>query len=426
MSRVWLALASLTLTCAEPRPVALAHAEVRQPKPSRPVASAAPARSATPGSLPESRSAKVGTLSAFFDALRGLEAGKRSTHLRITWLGDSHTNADFLSGAVRTALAARFGDGGPGFVRIGTKPYRHDGVKLGRDGAWNVDPDPPARRSLQDDGVFGLGGTRAEPKPGASFGLQVIAHGAAAQELADFELSYTLTSGGSFRLQLGSHERRVDDKTQVEQTPSGVRHLSLTAPLGSQLSLKPERNSPRFFGAIVERHQPPGVVLDTLGIDGARLETPLAWDEGAFVQEVERRAPELFVLAYGTNEAFDRTRVERYGSQLSALVGRLRRAAPTASCLVLGPTDAPLGDGSVPRVAEVASALRSAASELGCAFVSLQQLMGGEGSFARGMKAKDRLCQPDKLHLTPRGYQELGQALARLLLEAYSAGRADL
>jgi lysophospholipase L1-like esterase len=96
------------------------------------------------------------------------------------------------------------------------------------------------------------------------------------------------------------------------------------------------------------------------------------------------------------------------------------------SCLVLGPTDAPLGDASVPRVAEVARALQKASATLGCSFASLQQLMGGEGSFAKGMKAKERLAQPDKLHLTPKGYQELGRALAKLLLDAYSEGRADL
>jgi lysophospholipase L1-like esterase len=346
--------------------------------------------------------------------------------VRVFWLGDSHTNADFLSGAVRSALAARFGDGGPGFVRIGTKPYRHDGVKLGRDGAWNVDPDPPARRSRQGDGVFGLGGTRAEPKPGASFGLQVVARGAGAEAQARFELAYSLVAGGSFNLHLGSHQRRVDSSTPADELPGGVRHLTLTAPLAAQLSLKPERGAARFFGAVVERHEPVGVVVDTSGIDGARLETPLAWDEEAFVAQVARRAPELLVVAYGTNESFDATRVTKYGPQLTELVGRLRRAAPHSSCLVLGPTDAPLGEGSVPRVAEVAAELRVAARRLGCSFVSLQQLMGGEGSFARGMKAKDRLCQSDKLHLTPKGYQELGQALAQLLLGAYSAGRADL
>ena len=93
---------------------------------------------------------------------------------------------------------------------------------------------------------------------------------------------------------------------------------------------------------------------------------------------------------------------------------------------MLGPTDAPLGDGSVPRVAEVSAVLQQAAAPLGCSYVSLQQLMGGAGSFAKGMQAKERLAQPDKLHLTPKGYQELGAALAQQLLDAYSAGRFDL
>jgi lysophospholipase L1-like esterase len=267
---------------------------------------------------------------------------------------------------------------------------------------------------------------RAEPKPGASFGLQVVARGAAAEALATFELAYALPKGSSLRVQLGSHQRRVDEKTPAEQAGAGALHLTLTAPLGSQLTIKLERGTPRLFGVIVERHEPSGIVLDTLGIDGARLETPLAWNEDAFAQEVARRAPELAVLAYGTNESFDGLKVERYAPQLAALLARVRRGAPSASCLVLGPTDAPLGEGSVPRVAEVTAVLRQASLDLGCSFVSLQQLMGGEGSFARGMKAKERLAQPDKLHLTPKGYQELGDALARRLLDAYSAGGADL
>jgi lysophospholipase L1-like esterase len=177
---------------------------------------------------------------------------------------------------------------------------------------------------------------------------------------------------------------------------------------------------------VIERTSKAGVVVDATGIDGARLETPLAWNEDALVAEVSRRAPELLVVAYGTNEAFDGLRVEKYKVQLAELMRRLRRGAPNASCLVLGPTDAPLGDGSVPRVAEVSAALEHGAAQQGCGYVSLQQLMGGEGSFARGMKARERLCQLDKLHLTPRGYQELGRALGKQLLDAYSAGRADL
>ena len=434
MRQFWLGLASLTVTCARPGPLPLARAEAPQAASTRAKSTGAPPKSPQPLSAPLKSpqsvaalpSAARGPLASFFEALSELSQGKRQSHVRVLWLGDSHTNADFLSGAVRRALRDGFGDGGPGFVRIGTKPYRHEGLKLGREGTWNVDPDPPARRALQDDGVFGLSGTRAVPGLDARWSLQLAGHDPAGDEPARFELSYNLPVGSSFSLELAGQKQRIDARTAADVAPSGIAHLTLTAPLKSQLVLAPERGAPRFFGVVIERSAKPGVVLDTLGIDGARLETPLAWNEAAFIDEVARRSPELFVVAFGTNEAFDALKVDKYAKHLADLVGRLRRGAPHASCLVLGPTDAPQGDGSVPRVAEVSAVLQGAAAPLGCSFVSLQQLMGGEGSFARGMKAKERLAQNDKLHLTPKGYQDLGSALSKQLLDAYSAGRTDL
>jgi lysophospholipase L1-like esterase len=429
LRRVWLGLSclALTCTCSRPGPLPLAHAET----PKKLAVTSASELPQAPRPQPNpavdsTASCALGPLTTFFDALRELKKGTRHDHVRVLWLGDSHTNADFLSGTVRSALTAGFGDGGPGFVRIGAKPYRHDGVKIIRDGVWNVDPDPPARRVRQDDGVFGLAGTRAVPDAGASFSLQVRARDAAEDAPAGFELAYTLPRDASFSVELLGRKLRIDAKTPADVAASGIAHFTLSAPLASPLVLAPERGAPRFFGVVIERRDHPGVVLDTAGIDGARLETPLAWNEAAFVDEVARRAPALLVIAFGTNEAFDRVNVKKYERQLAALVGRARRGAPQASCLVLGPTDAPLGEASVPRVAEVAEAFHRAAAELGCSFASLQQLMGGEGSFARGMKAKERLAQPDKLHLTPRGYQELGRALAKQLLDAYSGGRVDL
>jgi lysophospholipase L1-like esterase len=299
-------------------------------------------------------------------------------------------------------------------------------LKVVRDGKWNVDPDPPARRALQDDGVFGFAGTRAVPGASARFRVELSPRPASPDEVGNFELSYVLPAGASFDVELGERRLTVSAATSSVVAGSGISHLRLAAPLRSHLTILPRAGSVRLFGVVIERSSATGVVLDTAGIDGARLETPLAWNETAFVAEVAHRAPDLFVVAYGTNEAFDALRVDKYQAQLAELVRRLRRAAPQASCLVLGPTDAPLGEGSVPRVADVAESLRKAAARHRCSFVSLQQLMGGEGSFARGMRAKERLCQLDKLHLTPKGYQELGRALVRLLLDAYSTGGAEL
>ena len=432
MKRSGLGLAAcLVLTCARPGQPELAHAEPGKSQLSPAPRSASAPVAALPSAIPHveavpGRALARGPLSTFFDSLRELAAGSRHEHVRVLWLGDSHTAADFLSGSVRAALQARFGDAGPGFVRIGTRPYRHDGLKIVRDGKWNVDPDPPARRALQDDGVFGFAGTRAVPAPGARFSVDISPRPPRPDEAASFEISYMLPPGSSFDVELGDKRSSVTPQSSRDVAASGISHLTLTAPLRSHLVLTPRAGTPRLFGVVIERKAQAGVVLDTAGIDGARLETPLAWNEAAFAAEVARRSPQLFVIAYGTNEAFDALKVDRYAGHLEKLVQRFRAGAAQASCLVLGPTDAPLVDGSVPRVGEVSQVLERASASLGCSYLSLQQLMGGEGSFAKGMKAKERLAQPDKLHLTPRGYQELGQSIGKLLSDAYSAGRGDL
>src|SRR6185312_7646096 len=107
-----------------------------------------PAHLAPEPPLPEPR-----VLVHFRDALDALGSGRRTEPVRIAWLGDSHTAADFWTDAVRTALVARFGDGGPGFVSIGRKDYRHAGVKATRDGRWHTFPRKPSLWVRQEDGV---------------------------------------------------------------------------------------------------------------------------------------------------------------------------------------------------------------------------------------------------------------------------------
>ena len=95
--------------------------------------------------------ADAGGLIRFYRDLAELEAGKRRDAVRIYWLGDSHTSADYLTGTLRARLQKRFGVGGPGFVRVGLKPYRHSQVRWACDGPWKIEPVPPPRRTLFDD-----------------------------------------------------------------------------------------------------------------------------------------------------------------------------------------------------------------------------------------------------------------------------------
>jgi lysophospholipase L1-like esterase len=180
-------------------------------------------------------------------------------------------------------------------------------------------------------------------------------------------------------------------------------------------------DEPELFGVIVEG-EAPGVVVDTLGINGARAATPLAWDADAWVEEVKARDPSLVVLSYGTNEAGDAAALSVYEEHYGKLLERLRAGAPHSDCLIVGPTDRVGRDWvSMPRVLAIDEAQRRIASELRCAFFSPLRAMGGPGGLKRWAFGKPKLARRDRVHLLPSGYRQLGTTMVEDLFSSFEA-----
>lgn len=338
------------------------------------------------------------------------------------WMGDSHAAADFWPDAVRKPLQSRYGTGGPGFLFVGLGIYRHAGVKLGRDGSFHVQPRQPSLWLRQDDGVFGLGGMRVVPVDAKSRAtLELTAD--AVRSAAKWDLSYRLPSDRSrFRVRVEGGESRVVDAKSG--TVGAIQHLEWQTAPGATVIVDGAEGEPQIFGVAVESTTP-GVVVDTLGINGARIGTPLAWEGEPWIAEVARRHPSLVVLAYGTNEVGDQVAPHRYGPELESLVARVRQASPGVDCLIVGPTDRE-GPGwtPMPRVVEIEAVERMTAQRVGCAFFSAYDAMGGEGSLKRWAGQSPPLAGSDHVHLTPRGYGELGGAMARVVLGEGPGGGA--
>lgn len=372
--------------------------------------SAAPADAAPPGATEPEAAPHV--LDAFYAQLRELEAGTRTSHVRVLWMGDSHTAADFWTHVVRKELQKRFGAGGPGFVHIAVKHYRHSQALASHEGKWRTEPRNPAVSTRVEDGVFGLGGIRASFKDGSARAKVRLLESAVSKE-ASWDLMYRLpTAATRFKVTLAGKAHQLTSKK------AGIQHFRAKSPPKSTLELEPVAGAPELFGVIVEDEQP-GVVLDTLGINGARAATPLAWKQQPFVDLVRARAPSLFILAYGSNEVGANTPVERYATHYERLLGRLRLAAPGAACVLIGPTDQVKNGASHPRVSEIEEVQRQTAARLGCSYFSAWQAMGGEGSMSRWVNETPPLAQSDKVHLTRAGYQKVGEQIARHLLEGY-------
>src|SRR5262249_37291384 len=145
--------------------------------------------------------------------------------------------------------------------------------------------------------------------------------------------------GGSFKILI---DAKLHSTVSTNAKTNGTGYALVSVPDGEHsLKLEVVGDGPvRIFGVSVERDQP-GVIVDTLGSNGARARYQLLWNPAIFEEQLKKRNPDLVVIAYGTNESGDNTPIEQYETELRQVVERYRRVVPNASCLLIGPSDAP-------------------------------------------------------------------------------------
>jgi lysophospholipase L1-like esterase len=365
----------------------------------------------------EARKKHEGPLGHFHDALADLADERRSEHVRVAWLGDSHAQADFWPDAIRRGLQNKFGNGGLGFLHVGMNGYRHAGIRFDIQGKWRMRPKMPSTIQPWPGGALGLGGVL-----NAGFaGNRVVSMDLVDDRLKGKKLKIDLCyryglDADDFSLQIGDAEpERFDRRAGVQ---GKLEHIERTVTAPATLKLRVKNGRPDFCGLVIETdasEEGPGVVLDTLGINGARYATALAWEEASWAAEVKRRPPDLFIFEYGGNEAGDGiVKPEKYRQNALDLIARARRIVPEASCLVIGPSDRVDAE---QRIAQVVPIFKQAAEESGCAFWNTYEVMGGKGSL-RLWRDTDRAAD-DGVHLKPKGYTEVGALLLADLMKSF-------
>src|SRR5262249_20669522 len=143
-------------------------------------------------------------------------------------------------------------------------------------------------------------------------------------------------NGGAFDVFVDG-VRVVRVATRSERTGSAFRTFDVADVSAHQLEVRAVGDGDvRVYGLSLDRREH-GVVLDALGINGARITTALSWNEQHWAEQLKHRAPALVILAYGTNESTDVDVPQHaYERQLVDALGRVARAVPMASCLLLG------------------------------------------------------------------------------------------
>ncbi len=360
-------------------------------------------------------------MAAFFEALDNMETDREGL-VRVLHYGDSHTAADFITTAIRRSLQKRFGDGGRGFVLLG-KPWRlymPKDVETSARGPWQTHRILIAADPARLDGRYGLGGVAVDASVrAATTRVATVAGSDFGNKMSSIEIFYMeQAQGGSFTVKVDG-KRRGTVNTSRKRVGSGFFRLEMDEGM-HEVDIQLRGNGKvRLFGAVLE-NDGPGIVYDTLGINGAFFHTPLRWDASLLSEQVEQRDPDLIVTMYGANEADSRNITStRYALNVKKTLARLRAGAPEAACLLLGPTDRrmPVPPGEPSKLDLIIDVQREVADEEGCGFIDLRGMMGGPGS--HGMWVTRGLAQPDGIHLTVRGYKVLGEMLTKQIFDAY-------
>lgn len=370
-------------------------------------------------------------LAEFFSSIaQSQKEGKES--VRILHYGDSHTAADFLTTAIRRSLQDRFGDGGRGFVLLGRpwNSYRPKDVYVDPDGRWTVERIKIAADAAKLDGYYGLSGISVTADQASAKTLVSTETGTGyGQKASVFEVFYLgQPGGGSFNVLVDGVSKGTVD-TNSKKKRSGF--FKVTVDEGAHnFVVKLKGNGPvRFFGAVIE-NDGPGIVYDTLGVNGGFFYTPQRWNPEELKKQIARRSPKLIVTMYGSNEV-DSKSIDptSYKAHVKMTMSRFRAGAPEASCLMLGPPDRIprlVRVGQPDQLAWIIEVQREVASEIGCAFLDLQEMMGGPGSHQTWQYMRPNLAQPDGVHLTVKGYRVLGEKIADELIAAYEEYTAGL
>lgn len=368
-------------------------------------------------------------LDAFYTQLAKTERKEPGAVTRVLHYGDSVITSDLISGTARRLMQARFGDAGHGFI-LTANPwewYFHNDVMHTASDGWNAQR---ITGPFVSDKMYGLGGVSFHTAGAASAWFSTTDKGDYGRSVSHFDIYYLeQPSGGDADLVIPG-QKTLLLSTRGEQKVS--RMMTVEVPDGAaSLSIRTRASGDvRIFGVALEREKP-GVVYDALGANGARARLWEGMDADHWSEQMALRKPSLIIVQYGTNESEDGSiNGEAYERSLGALVEKLKAAAPASSVMICAPLDrGEKSDTGEIRTRKIVLTLvelqRKVALEHHVAFWNTFEAMGGQGAFARWVKASPQLASWDLTHPTPAGAQVIGDLFFKALTTGFAAYRGN-
>ena len=371
-------------------------------------------------------------LKNFFDALTNLKTDP--TAIRVLHYGDSQIEGDRITDYLRLKLQGQFGGHGPGLISL--MPIAPSVInKISNGPGWdryNVFTSKDKRVAHSNYGVLAgfnrfsnykkLNDSSAvvtssiivtTTKSGGANALaykklKLFYGGAQAKTWCEFYDgpalvgADSLEEGGSFRIK----EYNVGNGSYTHQ-------LKFTG-----------KDSPDFYAISLESET--GVLVDNIALRGSSGTFFHQINSGQLKQFYDYLNVKLIILQFGGNATpsiKDEKTAVNYAGYLRSQIATVKKAAPNASILFIGPADMSIKNGTAyetyPYLESTRNEIKKVVLESGCAFFDMYDCMGGKNSMPVWVDQK--LAATDYIHFSPQGARKIATLLYSALINDYNA-----
>jgi hypothetical protein len=363
------------------------------------------------------------SLHFFYKKLYELQETKKG-RVDIVHIGDSHIQADFLSGTIRQKLQLKFGNAGRGllFPYHVAKSNEPVSYRTTTNTLWeakrNVFYEKPLPIGISgytietDDSLAEINLTvKDQPGLGYAFTKFTLFH---EKEKVD----YDITICDNINCQRGvfkSTDKHINSYVSEIKFDKPISNIILKNKCTDTLCQK----RTRVYGMLLENDSA-GILYNMIGVNGAEYRHYVK--SKYFMEQLTYLNADLVIVSMGTNEAFsvgfDKVLFYR---NIDTLITNLKLACPNAAILLTTPADSyrksRKGRIKNPDMQQARATIINYCLQHNLPYWDLYEVMGGYGSMGKWFIAK--LSAKDRVHFNGRGYQIQADLFYRALMGGY-------
>ena len=342
---------------------------------------------------------------------------------RIMHYGDSQIEMDRISSVLRQKLQEFFGGSGPNMIPA-VQPVPTISVSQRSTGLSRFAIYGDSSNHRAPHNRYGVMAQYGQVIGGGSISFTQTSHSQAFANAKNFTTISVLLGKNSKGFSATLKCDNIAPETKVLEATDSVSLITWEFPVDVKRGTITFKGNAEIYGVLLDGDA--GVAVDNVSLRGCSGTIFTRMNESVARQSFALLNTRLIILQFGGNRMPGITsgkNITSYMVELEKQINYMKRVAPQAKLLFIGPADMGKSYGGKMctwhGLPELNDSLRVMALRNDVAYWDMFNVMGGEGSMAQWVKHNPPLAGPDYVHFTFRGAQEIGSNLAKSFTTYY-------